>query len=446
MRADVFDVIVVGGGPAGTTCAYGLASRGYSVLVLEKERHPRFHVGESLVPYASGLFEKMGILEQIENGPFVRKCSVQTWDPRTGYFRTYFSSLADGQKKFGFNVERASFDALLSEHARQAGAQVLEEAPVNDILTADGRVTGVGYEHDGRRREARARFVVGAAGRAGALSHQFKLRVMNRKLRNVAFYQYYDHVAKGVNSSDEGDLVVATNEDAWIWCIPVGSDTLSVGAVVAAEAVKESSPQELFDLHLRRAPIISDSLWGATPRFEDLKVESDFCYHGERLSGPGFFIAGDAACFVDPVFSGGVFLAMVAGMKAAEAIDDIHQGRPEPAARRHFDNFCKTGYDHYFRLVYDFYYRCHGNIARLFHRFPGQFKLVLQVLAGDFWGDEDNPVLGYLRAQPGWNPFQRPFPRVYGCPIYPDAHHRAKDFPSRLPAEAPAPRPPRPVG
>ncbi|MDQ3680436.1 MAG: FAD-dependent oxidoreductase [Actinomycetota bacterium] len=420
---EVFDAIVIGGGPAGVTCAHQLAMRGRSVLLLEKERHPRFRVGESLMPYVTAVLDSIGILQDVEErgGPFVVKRSVEVSDSEGGYFRTYFSSLAEGQRKYGFNVERAPFDTVLCQHAERAGVRVLQQARVTALVFEGDRVVGVTYEHDEEERVARAPFVADASGRAGVAARQLRSRRMNRRLAKVAVFQYFCDTVPGVNASDEGDLVVATHEDGWIWCIPVGPGARSVGAVMAAQALGGRERQEVFDRHLRRAPRINDSLEGASPLFDALMVESDFCYHAEQLAGPGYFLVGDAGCFVDPVFSGGVFLGMVSGMKAAEVIDEIIGGKDEREAAHHFENFAKTGYDHYFRLVYAFYEGCGGNIGRLFRdMFPGRFKHLLQVLAGDLWSYEANPIWSELRARSEWDTFEQPFEPVYGCPVYPE--------------------------
>lgn len=420
------DVIVVGGGPAGASCAHRLATDGCSVLVLEKDAHPRFHIGESLVPYTTRVLETMGVLDDVARGPFVRKHGVEVMDESGEHFETHFDRMADGQHKYGFNVERAPFDALLWENARRAGARTLEGAEVTGVVMDGDRVAGVRFDLAGESHEARARYVVDASGRAGVVARHFKLRRMNRRLNNVAIYQYFADAKTGVNASDRGDLVVATHRGGWVWCIPVGPQTLSVGAVMPAGDLRGTEREGAFDAHLSRAPIVSSCIEAATPVFDRLVVDSDFCYHTERFAGPGWFLAGDAACFVDPVFSGGVFLGMVSGIKAAEAVSEVLGGGDEGAAGRSYDRFCKTGYDVYFRLVYAFYYDCDLSIPCLFRSFPGRFRFVLQLLVGDFWGVKGNPALDYLRSRRDWDTFE-PFEPAYGCPVYPDACFRPED-------------------
>lgn len=393
------------------------------MLLLEKERHPRFRVGESLMPYVTAVLESLGILDEVEGrgGPFVVKRSVEVSDSQGGYFRTYFSSLAERQRKYGFNVERAPFDLTLCQHAERAGVHVVQNAAVRALTFEGDRAVGVTYEQDGQQHEARGRFVADASGRAGVSARQLKSRRMNRRLANVAVFQYFEGTVAGVNASDEGDLVVATHEEGWIWCIPVGPAARSVGAVMPVATVQGQDRDEVFRRHLRRAPRINDSLHGASTVFAAPMVESDFCYHSEQLAGPGYFLVGDAGCFVDPVFSGGVFLGMVSGIKAAEVADQVLDGRDEIEAAGHYESFCKTGYDHYFRLVHAFYDGCQGNIGCLFRdMFPGRFKPLLQVMAGDLWSYESNPIWSPLRSRREWDTFEQHFEPVYGCPVYPD--------------------------
>ncbi|MDP9419384.1 MAG: FAD-dependent oxidoreductase [Actinomycetota bacterium] len=421
----VVNVVVIGAGPTGTTCAHQLATRGHSVLLLEKERHPRFKIGESLLPYGTELFDQLGVLDQIERGTFVGKGAVEIADTDGGYFRTYFSSLNDGQKKFGFNVERAPLDAILARNAQGAGAMVVQEAAVCDLVFEGDRVVGVAYDHQGWRRQARARLVLDASGRAGVIARRLRLRQMNARLNNVAVFQHFDGVRSGVNASDEGDLVLSTHDDGWVWCIPIGEGSRSVGAVMAARTLGGRDRREVFEDHLARVPLVNGCLPGAKPRFDTCQVESDFCYHSERLAGPGWMLVGDAGCFVDPIFSGGVFLGMACAMRAAELSSHILGGASEAEAASQYESFCKTGYDHYFRLVYAFYERCAGNVECLFRQlFAGQFKALLHILAGDLWGEERNPVWAHLRADAGYDTFAEPFERTYGCPVYTGAAYR----------------------
>ncbi len=432
----VFDAIVIGGGPAGSTCAYKLAAEGHSVLLLEKAKFPRFHIGESMVPYLYKLFEIINISDKIQEAGFVQKNGVEFLTGTTGDLRRQnFANVAEGQTPFSYNLNRARFDKILLDHAKDTGAQVLQGADVKKLIFDGERLAGVEYQYRGRRHQARASFVIDASGRAGLIAKHFNLRKMNHKLQNVAVFQHYKDVVVENNPGVRGDVLFSCHEDGWLWGIPVETDVMSVGAVMPLSLLKQSNPEEIFQEHCARSPRIKSAIEGATPLFEKPKVELDFCYYSEQFTGPGYFIVGDAACFVDPVFSGGVFLSMLCGLKAAEAIHEISEGKDEQKARTDFDNLCKTGYDSYFRVVYCYYYEFNRDMNSMGLNLPGGFRFVLQTFAGDFWAEEDQPVLSYLRSKKEWDTFERPFERIYDCPIYPDNHYKASDPASFAPPE-----------
>jgi len=425
----MFDAIVIGAGPGGTACAYKIAAEGHSVLLLEKAQFPRFHIGESMVPYLIKLLEMIGVHDKIKEAGFIQKNGVEFFTGATGDFRRQnFSNLAEGQIPYAYNFNRARFDNILLEHAKDAGAQVLQEAEVKRLIFDGERLTGVEYQHQGQRRKVHARFIVDASGRAGLISKHFNLRKMNDKLKNIAVFQHYKGVIQENNLGIEGDFLGSSHEDGWLWGIPIESDVLSVGAVMPLEVLKQSNPETVFQTHCDRSPRIKRAIEAAIPVFEKPKVEIDFCYHSEKLTGSGYFIVGDAGCFVDPAFSGGVTLSMNCGLKAAEAINEILAGASEKEKCTYFENFCKTGYDSYFRLVYCFYYEFNRDLNKMGLNLPGTFRFVLQTFVGDFWGKADQPVLSYLRSKTEWDTFKEPFERVYTCPVYPDAHYKATDL------------------
>jgi hypothetical protein len=276
---------------------------------------------------------------------------------------------------------------------------------------------------------------------------------MNACLRGVSIDQFFEHLTPENNPSDPYDAVFSTQTDGWVWCFPVNPDRLSVGAVVPGELVKGQAPQAVFTDCLARAPRVNARIHGSDPVFAEFKVKSDFCYHAEVLSGPDFFLVGDAACSVDPMLSGGVYLAVVTGLQAADSANAILSGQDETAVRTAFDNFCKTGFDSYFRLVYAFYEECRGDLVCLLGSLAGGLPFSLQTAVGDYWGRADQPYLAYLRSRPEWRTFEQPFDFVYDCPMYPHACCSVDNVqatfsptptPSPTPTQTPMPPPPPP--
>ncbi len=429
----IYDAIIMGGGPAGALSALRLAKAGRSVLLLEKAQFPRFHIGESLVPYFTKTLENLGLLDDVKRGPYLHKRAIEI--NFGGQFRrATFAQLAPGQIPLAFNLERASFDKLLLDAARAAGAVVLEECEVRRLLFEGDRLVGVTYlAHEGADEEAgeaRGRFIIDATGRAGVIAHHFRMRKMNPRLENMAIYRHYVDLVAANNPSDPADLILDCQGSGWLWAIPVdGGKALSVGVVVPAKALKDRTAREVHNEYVSRAARINARVEGARLLSDNVRVESDFCYHSERLAGPGFFIVGDAGCFVDPLFSGGLFLGAMTGIKAADMVDAVLGGADEIDARRRFENFSKTGYDSYFRLIYAFYFGCEGNVARMFGAFPGGFHFAQQTLCGDFWGLPDQPVLKTLRAEPSYATFEEPFEYVYECPLYPGIAYSGTNLP-----------------
>jgi geranylgeranyl reductase family protein len=418
-KRQCYDAIVIGAGPAGATSAAVLARKGYSVLVLERKSFPRFHIGESLLPYMTRLMEKMGMLDTLKQGDFVLKVGAEFTNETDHFKRVDFTAIGKGRIHYAFQVERATFDTMLLNHAKHSGAEVLEDAQVQKLLFDGERIVGVEYVHAGHSESVRATYVIDASGRAGKIANHFNLRKTNERQRMVAVFNHFTNVREENNPGRHGDIQIGNHKEGWVWAIPIREDVMSVGAVTRVEVLKQSTPHEIFQRHYTRIPRIVSRLQGATP-VGDVRGESDFSYHSDTLVGPGYFIVGDAGCFVDPIFSGGVYLAVVSGMKAAETIDVILTGQvPEQTAQLHYQNFYKTGYDCYFRLIYGFY-ECEFDFDRYIASIPlpVEGKWSTRTFAGDFWSLK-NPMTNYVRLQRKWDTFER-FDFTYGCPVYPE--------------------------
>lgn len=414
-----FDAVVIGGGPGGATAAAAIAGEGRSVLLLEKTPFPRFHIGESLLPYMAGLLDQMGLLEKFRESGYVPKCGAEFTSAEGWFRRVSFEDQGRGRHHRTFQVERAHFDNALLDHAREAGARVLNPATVDELVITDGRVVGVRYRHDGQVKEARADYVVDAAGRSGKIAQTFGLRRSVDQLRMVAVYRHFTGLDEAQNPGEKGDIQIGNHDDGWVWAIPVWEDTISIGTVMHKDTFRRGEPEQLFDDHRNRVPRIAQRLQGTEPSTK-VRIETDYCYLSDELTGPGWFMVGDAGCFVDPIFSGGVYLAMVTGREAGRNIVAALE-KPDRAEQLQasYESFYKTGYDTYFRLIHGFYDH-KFDFGAYRRELPEHIdeRHVSLLLAGDFWS-QSNALARHLREDRRWDTFAT-FEYFYGCPVYPD--------------------------
>lgn len=421
------DVIIIGAGPAGTTAATKLAQSGRSVLVLERRSLPRFHIGESLLPPVTAILEELGAYDRVLEQGYVLKHGAEFSGGRKGRFgRIPFAGQGPGRHHATFQVERAHFDKTMADVAQESGATVLQEATVHELLRDGEQVVGVRYEYSGQSFTAHAPYVIDAGGRASKVAHAFGLRRSIESLRMVAAYQHFKGLDEQYNPGVEGDLQIGGHTDGWVWAIPIWSDTISVGAVMPRDLLHGVEDREaVFRDHVSRISRITERITGTEP-IGDLNVETDYCYYSDTITGDGWFMVGDSACFFDPIFSGGVFLAMATGLRAAESIDAI-LSEPERAdeLKDAYSNFYKTGYDIYGRLIYAYYeagYSLRGFLQSAGFELSGDQlgtnKWVARLVSGDFWNPR-NVLLRHLRDQSRWDTFA-PFEPHWGCPFYED--------------------------
>lgn len=355
--AHLFDVLVIGGGPAGATTAAILAEQGHDVVVLEREKFPRYHVGESLVPGVMPVIERLGLLERMEGLNFQRKHGISLlWGSERELWTVYFNE--GGPYEYAYEVKRAEFDNLLLTRARELGAMVIEEASVLQVVL-DGRERAVGAQYrrgrNGRPETIAARYVVDATGQGKLMARRENLLTWHEDLRNVAVWTYFQGGTQ-LEGRDRGNIVTEYHADGWLWVIPFDDGSRSVGFVGPNDSYVRSdlSPEDFFNQKLATSKEAKRLLHGAT-RVADFRTTKDWSYQATRFAGPGYLITGDAAAFVDPLFSTGVMLAMKGGAAAADTIDRILSDargivESEPAYQQAYE----TSYRDFFDTVVSF--------------------------------------------------------------------------------------------
>jgi halogenation protein CepH len=317
------DAIVIGGGPAGAAVSAWLARWGRRVQVFERTRFPRFHVGESLVPGVNELLWELGVDEKIERAGFQVKRGGNLTSRSGAYVKFHLSLIADQLRKpYTFQVLRSRFDEILLDHSRERGADVHEGTEVADVLMDGERMVGVEVASPGRpARTVRAPIVIDASGRDALIATRFRLRHRDPVLNKVSIWGHFDGVRRDPGP-DEGNLIAAVFEHGWFWIIPLAGGVTSVGAVVDAAAMKggRRSPEARFQRFVEACPFVADRMRDATPA-GPLETVSNLAYGTERFYGPGHVLIGDAAVFLDPIYSYGVYLALKTGKIVAERID-----------------------------------------------------------------------------------------------------------------------------
>jgi flavin-dependent dehydrogenase len=318
----MWDALVIGGGPAGSAASALLSRLGHRVVLFEKTSHPRFHIGESLLPFTIDLMKKIGFVPALDAAGFTPKqgATFVLADGSREHAFFFGDGLVPGAKS-AYQVLRSRFDQLLVEHSRQCGTEVRERHLVTEVDVESREPIVQVRTSEGDTYSARGRYLVDATGRDALLAHRWALKRPEPSLRKVALFAHYTGATRDTGRAS-GNTVSVVIRNGWIWFIPLEDGLCSLGVVVDGHAFKQSglSGAEYFDHVLARVPVIARRLEHAV-RVSPVHTTSDFSYTTSRMTGANWVLTGDAGFFLDPIFSSGVHLALASGVAAAEAID-----------------------------------------------------------------------------------------------------------------------------
>jgi flavin-dependent dehydrogenase len=349
----IYDVAIIGGGPAGSTAAALLARAGRRVIVFEREKFPRFHIGESLLPFSMKAFTRLGLHEKFRRAGFIKKFGGEFFSACSSEgTKFYFKDAYRSQTDHSYQVTRADFDKLLLDHAAESGAEVHESTGVKSVEFANEHVD-LAITNG---KSIRARYVIDASGCNSVLGTKFNIKKTYEHLKKLSIFAHYEGVWRP-QGIDATLTVLVRGIDRWFWIIPLTTERTSIGVVLDSETFRSSKqkPEDFLEHALLEQPVIMRRMRDAR-RVTRVHVAADFSYRTTKLYGDHWLMAGDAAGFIDPIFSSGVFLAVFSGELAADA---LHEVLDQPRkARRLFPRYEKKvnrAMDVYLRFVNAWY-------------------------------------------------------------------------------------------
>lgn len=407
-----YDCVVVGGGPAGSTVAALVADAGHSTLLVEREKMPRFHVGESLMPETYWVFERLGVLDKMQNSEFVKKVSVQFVASSGKESQPFFFKEHDPREcSQTWQVERADFDKMLFDNAADKGAECHDNTRLRDVLLDGERATGVRLETaDGTLSDVSCRVLVDATGQQAFLANRLGIRVDDPNLKKVAVWTYYQGASREAGEHGGATIIMHTEtKESWFWYIPLRDDITSIGVVGDTDYLLKGrgKPADVFEEELTRCPGLVERLQDAE-RTSEFHVAKEFSYQTRQHAGDGWVLVGDAFGFIDPIYSSGVYFALKSGVMAADCIIDGLQKNDTSAKQlsKWSDEF-KAG-SKWIRKLVDAYYTNEFSFGAFMRDHPQFQGNLTDLLIGRIFYDEAgnifdamDPILGQVTRNRG---------------------------------------------
>jgi flavin-dependent dehydrogenase len=399
------DVVVIGGGPAGSTVSALMAQQGLKVQLFERERFPRYHVGESLIPETYWVLRRLGMLDKMKNSHFVQKHSVQFINSNGKLSAPfYFWDNKPHECSQTWQVSRSEFDTMLLENARELGVEAFEGVQVTDVIFEGERAVGVKVRDlpDGAVREVRAKVVVDASGQSGILQHKFKLRVWDPTLNKGAIWTYWEGAYRDSGRDEGATMVVQTSDkQGWFWYIPLHKNRVSVGVVAPFDDLFKGriSHEQTYKEEVERCGGVKDRIAGAK-QIAGYFATRDYSYRATQCAGDGWVLVGDAFAFLDPLYSSGVLLALKSGELAADTIvEGIHSGDTSAEQLGKWGPMFNQGITRMRRLVCEYYDGF--SFGQLMKARPDLRGTVTDLLIGDLFTDRVDRV---------WEPIESLYP------------------------------------